>query len=225
MNIPHLRVPGEQRKIVFTISLLFLLVCPLITFAQDPSPTEPTYRRWSLQGAIGNHTIGYPFQNYAASFNPSLSLETDFRLNKNPRHTFSIGLANTWLFNQPTGNTLIVQLGFAYRYTHRSGVFGKIGLDLGNSFFFHSGEAYAYNAETQSYSIASNSFATSYSGYQLSLGYDLDPKMDLPWAFFLRNRFGIQSPYFDADLFPILPQNFLELGIIYRFRKPQNTPQ
>ena len=224
MNISCLWAQGDRKRYVPTTGMLILLLllhCPWSGLAPAPtSSTTQTFSRWSVQAGFGNQTVGFPFQNFAAGFNPAITdVGVDFRLNKNPRHAFSIGLANTCLFNEVTGNALIINLDIAYRYIHKRGPYAGIGLDIGNGILFHSANGYALDRETGTYSSTSNQFSTGYSGFQLSLGYDMEPQHGMGLSFFLRNKFGIHSPYFSADLFPILPINILAVGVSYRIKK------
>lgn len=220
MNIYRRWARVDQKRIALAIGLLFILFVPRVSYAQSPSSNSPSFSRWSIQGAIGNQTIGFPFENTFAAFNPALSdFGLHYRINKHPRHTLSVGIANSCLFNETTGNSFVVHLDLGYTYTHTSGVFGSLGLDIGSGFLFQAREGFTYNADAQVYEPKPNRFNAGYSGFQLTLGYDMGPRFNKPFSFFLRNKFGILSPYFPIELVPILPQNILELGFAFKFKK------
>lgn len=226
MNIYCRWAQVDQKRIALAIGLLFLLLVPRMGYAQTPSSATSSFSRWSIQGALGNQTIGFPFQNSFGAFNPVLSdVGVIYRINKHPRHTLSVGIANSCLFNESTGNTFIIHLDLGYTYTHAGGVFGSFGLDIGSGFLFQQQEGFSYNAETEVYESTSNRFNVGYSGFQLTLGYDMAPRLGKPFSFFLRNKFGILSPYFPTDLIPILPQNILELGLAFKFKKRSSNAE
>ena len=219
MKTSRQQAHGGQERLVLALPLLLFLLLPWRGHAQS-APHPPTFSRWSVQGGLVVTSAGFPFQNLASAAQPSLSdFGAEFRLNKHLSHVISIAIANTWLFNKTTGNAFIAHLDLGYRYIHRSGFYGGLGLDIGSSFLFQSRPAFAYDHGTGTYGDAVNRFSTGYSGFQLSLGYDLFPKQHKGFAFFLRHKFGILPAYFPTDLFPVLPQNHLVVGLSYRFKK------
>ncbi|MEM7037790.1 MAG: hypothetical protein AAF570_12475 [Bacteroidota bacterium] len=227
MNISSRRAMERWKNIALLAGCFLLLFGSGAAYAQSPSTPDSSahFSRWALQTAIGNQTVGFPMQNFGGALNPVFPvLGVDFRLNKNEKHALSIGLTNSWTFNRENGNQLNASLYFQYAFIHRSGVFGGLGIHLGNTVFFHRAEAFQYNAETQGYDTAENRFAAGSSGFLLSLGYDMRKASGHPFSLFLRNRFHFQSPYFSSDLFPVLPTNVLEIGFTYHIPKRKTQP-
>jgi len=209
----------KWRRTAFLWSFFLFLSVPWKGYGQSNSMNS-NLSRWSVRAALGNQTIGFPLQNLTRSFHPVLpALGIGFRLNKNPKHALSTGLTNSWTFNQEMGQLLNFSLFFEYAYRHQSGVFGGIGLDLGNSLFFHQESGYQFDQGSGEYELVPNRFTSGSSGYRLSIGYDLIPQFNKSASIFLRHRFHFQSPYFQSELFPVLPINMIELGICIHLKK------
>lgn len=219
------RLSGKRWIRIAQIFLCLCLGSPLVGAAQ--SEQIPIYGRFSVQGGIGNQTIGYPFQNLVASANPAITdVGIAFRLNKSLTHTFSISLANTYQLNEITGNAYIVNLSLSYRYTHKTGVFGGVGIDIGNSIMSRPRQGYQWDETAGIYTEQKGVFSAGYSGFGLMAGYDLGPTHGKRYSLFVQHKFGIQTPYFPTESFPIMPQNILAIGIGVKLNKfTKSKPQ
>lgn len=201
------------------VFLILPLIIPLAGYAQQDGQHIPTYGRWSVNAAFGNHTAGFPFQNLFTAFNPAISAPgVEFRLSKNLKHTFSIGSQNTLVLNEVTGNSFLGGISLNYTYTHNLGLYAGLELNLGGLAQFYPRQTYVYSEDFEKYEPEkAMPELASYSGFGITFGYDFAPKFKSRYAVFLRNKFLVQSPYFNADLFPILPYNIPELGVKIKF--------
>ncbi len=198
--------------------IISVLCCSSISKAQDSNTT--TYAKFPLKVAIGNHAVGFLYQNSFDSFNPSFSVGTEKGLNKNLKHHLFLPLNLGFVRNKVIGNTVTIDLGFGYRYTHSGGIYLETNLGLGVLNQFHPREIYIQNATDGTYEKATNSgkFATLV-GLRTGIGYDFSKKSDAPWRIGLSHNFFIQAPYFAVMSFPIMPQSTTNISLSYRFKK------
>lgn len=197
---------------------LLIMASPLVSIAQNTTQKNKASGRFSILMANGNQTIGFPFQNWFTSFNPSFNLGIDYRLNKGEQHAVIAGLTTTFIINKVTGHVFAPGLHLKYRYTHKIGCFVSVGLEGGGLFQFYPRAGWKYNSNTQEYDAQTEIIAATYLGFQMTLGYDFAPQLNAPYAVFLRSKSLLQYPYFNAS-FPILPHQLIELGLRIKLSK------
>ena len=204
------------------ISLLYLLIFvafPLISSGQELT-TNNDFGRFSINASLGNHSVGFPFQNQFSAFNPVLpDIGLAFRVNKNLKHRFLLGLNTTFVNNEVVGNEWKTGLNLNYRYTNESGFFGKVGLDIGSISTNYSRQQFEFNTETANYESINQRFNSSYSGYRLAIGYDFENRFNKRYSVFLAHQFYFQTPYFQVQVFEVLPQNIIQVGIEVQLNK------
>ena len=186
--------------------------------AQDDSAIE--YSKFPLKIAIGNHAVGFPYQNSFSAFNPHLSVGTERGLNKNQKHHLFISSNLGFIRNKVIGNTITMDLDFGYRYTHVKGLFFETALGIGLLDQFHPRAIYKQNTTDGTYKKVSDkgTFA-SLIGFKMGIGYDFSKKSNRPFRIGLTHNFFIQTTYFDVKNFPIMPQSTTNILITYKFIK------
>lgn len=207
--------PGISMGLLFLLGGLF----PQL-LAQSPTTTLSRQERWSLHLAVGNHTVGFPFQNLLAQANPAITdVGIGFQLTKSRTHRLSLRSQSSFIWNDEVGNAWLNGLSLRYVYAHQSGVFAGIELNMGSLRQRYPRETYAYQASSKQFVLTeSERIQASYSGFGLLLGYDLHKLDRQGISLFLRSKFYFQVPYFNAQAFPIMPQNMLELGVQLPFQ-------
>ena len=169
---------------------------------------------------LGNQVVGFPFGNIASSFHPTIMGGVEYKLNKNVRHTLAVAFTSFLYKNKTIGNTFATSLDFLYRYTHKSGLFSDVSVDIGSIYQVHPRTVYELNQTTMEYNkTTDNGKFSSQVGFGVGVGYDFNIKFNKPFKIFLRNNFILQTPYFDSKQFPIMPQNVLNVGVTWSLPK------
>lgn len=205
-------------KSIKYLLILFLLSNAYWLKAQDNSPIA--YSKLRLKVALGNHTVGFPYQNSFAAFNPHLSVGTELSLNNNQKHQLFTS-ANVGFFrNKVIGNTITMDIDFGYRFIHKKGIFIETALGLGVLEQFHPRAIYELNPSADSYKkIKDKGTFASMIGLKMGIGYDFSKQSNRPFSIGISHNFFIQTPYFDVDNFPIMPQSTTNISIIYKLKK------
>lgn len=205
-----------------TLIKLLLIFTNILFFnsikAQDISNIE--YAKFPLKISLGNHVVGFAYQNTFDSFNPSFSAGTEKGLNKNPKHHLFVSSNLGFIRNKIIGNTFTIDLNLGYRYTHAKGLFIETSLGIGALNQFHPRDIYTLNTTDGTYERNSNSgkFA-SLTTFRTDIGYDFSKKSKRPFRIGLSHNFFIQAPYFDVKNFPIMPQSTTSISFTYKFKK------
>jgi len=198
--------------------VLFLIIASTGIYGQEAESIE--YRRFPIKLSIGNHVVGFPFQNLSSSFNPAFSLGTEWVLNKNPKHSIIIPAQLGFIQNDIIGSSVNFDIGVGYRFTHAKGVFLSTNLNLGLLNQYHTRTIYSFNSTDGTYQeVKDTGTAASYSGFRLALGYDLNRMLKKPFSIGLEHHFYFQSPYFPIESFPIMPQSTTSITITHKFVK------
>ncbi len=204
-------------------TLKFLLILNALLFsnfitAQDSN--KIAYSKFPLKIALGNHAVGFPYQNAFVSFNPIFSVGTERGINKNQKHHLFVSSNLGFIRNKVIGNTLTIDLGLGYRYTHRVGPFIEASISLGVLDQFHPRDIYTLNSTDHSYEKSTDTGKlASLVGFKTGIGYDFSKRSKLPIRIGLSHIFFIQSPYFDLKNFPIMPQSTTTISVTYKFKK------
>lgn len=199
--------------------IMIFLFFSLCTYARNPSDSA-VYYKLPIKASFGTIAVGYPYQNLFTAFNPTFALGTEFRYNRNITHRLYQTLNLECAFSTELGTKVMVQTDFGYRYTHPIGIFGNVSLGIGILNQFHPRETYQYNPSSGEYdAVRDNGIYGILMGYGLGVGYDFSRKTRCPISLFLQSSFFIQSPYFDLQDFPIMPQSTFQLGISIKIRK------
>ncbi|MEL7530840.1 MAG: hypothetical protein AAFN10_06015 [Bacteroidota bacterium] len=201
----------------FFIITLSMLLGSISLQAQESVRAHSFGERLSLNLGFANHSVGFPLQNQLKAFNPSISnLGIAARLNRSQQHQLLLSVQSSFLANEVIGNSFLLGLAISYRYTHPTGFYTQLGLELGTLSQQSVREAYSYpilNIDPQPEKL---SMTSSYSGLGWQLGYRLSKTGWSRFSVFLSQRFLIQSPYFSISAFDILPQNLLAIGFSYQ---------
>ena len=112
-----------------------------------------------------------------------------------------------------------VGLNLNYRYTNQSGIFGKFGLDIGSISAKYSKQQFQFNTTTETYEPVNQRFNSSFSGYRLAIGYNFEKQFDKRYSVFLAHQFYFQTPYFPVQVFEVLPQNIIQIGVEVQLNK------
>jgi len=198
--------------------ILFALSCSFLMKAQGSSPIE--YSKFPLKIALGNHAVGFPYQNSFSAFNPHLSIGTELGLNKNQKHRLFLSSNLGFIRNKVIGNTITADFDLAYRYTHKKGLFIETAFGLGVLDQFHPRDIYELNPADGTYKKSSDkgTFA-SLIGLKMGIGYDFSKNSNRPFRIGINHNFFIQTVYFDVMSFPIMPQSTTNITITYKFKK------
>ncbi len=189
-----------------------------ISIAQDANASS--YTKFPLKIAIGNHAVGFPFQNSFNAFNLHLSLGTELGLNKNLKHSLFLSSDLGYISNGVIGSSINLNVDFVYRYTHKTNFFLETALGIGMLNQFHPRDIYALNESDGTYDkISDNGTIASLIGFKTALGYDFSKKTDFPFRIAFSHHFFIQTAYFDLRNFPIMPQSSSNILISYKFKK------
>lgn len=202
------------KSIIFLISLSFAIELQ----AQENNQSE--YYKLPLKIAMGNHAVGFPYQNTFSSLHPNISIGSEFPLNKNHKHQLYLSSNIIFIDNNIIGNTIASDLNGAYRFVHSKGIFIENELGLGIVNQYHPRAIFELNSEDGSYSkIDDNGTLSSLIGIRSGIGYDLFRKYNLPIKIGINHYFFIQTSYFDVVSFPIMPQSTTNITIHYKFKK------
>jgi len=204
-----------QNKFLF---IIYALLCTQIVGAQEVDP--PEYSKFPLNISIGNHAVGFPFENLFAAFNPSISVGTERKLNKSKKHQLIASSNLGFIRNKVIGNTITFDINIGYRYTSRFGIYTETHLGLGAINQFHPNDIYTLTETGNKYEKVSNSGTFSnLTGLRMGIGYDLSRRSRVPLSVGLSHNFFIQTPYFDVANFPIMPQSTTNISITFKFKK------
>ncbi len=199
--------------------ILFAISSAHLVKAQDLSAIE--YSKFPLKIAIGNHAVGFPYQHSFDAFNPYLSIGTERGLNRNPKHQLLASSNLGFIRNKVIGNTITIDFGLGYRYTHNRGLFIETALNVGLLDQFHPRDIYEQNTSDGSYEkISDKGTFASLIGFKTGLGYDLSKHSKHPFRIGMDHNFFIQTSYFDIESFSIMPQSTTSISITYKFKKP-----
>ncbi|MCI4669688.1 MAG: hypothetical protein MRZ79_16255 [Bacteroidia bacterium] len=172
-------------------------------------------RTWPIRIQLGNQDVGFGSENTFSSFNPRLSVGTTYLYNKNLKHQLGQHLNMDFTNNRVLGNKLSLQSHFFYRYLHKSGIYGELGIGLGLMRQFYARPIYEKEATGSGYQAAKSSGVNSLNfGYEISLGYTFQNESRIPiQAIFLSSALRIQYPYFNTAAFPIIPLSLTQIGV------------
>lgn len=198
--------------ILLTLSSTYLIK------AQDSRPIE--YSSFPLKIAIGNHAVGFLYENSFKAFNPHLSIGTELALNRNQKHQLVTSSNLGFIRNKVIGNTIVIDFDLGYRYTHKSGVFIETALGLGLLEQFHPRDIYEQNVVDATYQkVEDKGTFASLIGLKTGIGYDFSKDSKHPFRLGINHHFFIQTSYFDVENFPIMPQSTTNITITYKFKK------
>lgn len=198
--------------------ILFALSCSCLIKAQEGSPIE--YSKFPLKLAIGNHAVGFPYQNSFSAFNPHVSIGTELGLNKNPKHSLFLSSNLGFFRNRVIGNTITADFDLGYRYMHKKGLFIETSFGLGALDQFHPRDIYELNPTVGTYEASADKGTFSSSiGFKMGIGYDFSKNSNTPFRIGINHNFFIQTVYFDVMSFPIMPQSTTNITITYKFKK------
>jgi len=205
------------RSIKFFL-IIFALSSSSLIKAQENEKTE--YSKFPLKVALGNHAVGFPFQNVLSASNPFLSLGSELNLNKNIKHRLYFSPSLGFIRNKVIGNTIALDLKIGYRFMHRAGPYLEVDLGLGILDQFHPRVIYEQNETDGSYEeIKDRGTFASLISNNFGIGYDFSKNSKYPFRLSLNHNFFIQSPYFDVESFPIMPQSTSSITLTYKFKK------
>ena len=198
--------------------ILLTLSSSYLVEAQDVNPIE--YSKFPLKISIGNHAVGFPFQNSFNAFNPHFAVGTEKRLNKNQKHQLYLSSNLGFIRNKVIGNTITIDFHFGYRYTRHKGLFIETALGLGVLNQFHPRDIYQQNTTDGMYEkVSDNGTFASLLGLKMGIGYDFSKHSNTPFRIGLNHNFFIQTTYFDLANFPIMPQSTTNITFTYKFKK------
>ena len=198
--------------------ILFALSSSYLIKAQDASPLA--FYKFPLKINIGNHVVGFPFQNSFNAFNPHFSVGTELGLNKNQKHRLLLSSNLGFIRNKIIGNTITIDFDLGYRYNHKTSFFIETAFGLGALNQFHPRDIYKLNTTDGTYEkISDNGTFASLIEFKTGLGYDFSMNSTSPFRIGINHNFFIQTPYFDIENFPIMPQSTTNISITYKFKK------
>ena len=198
--------------------ILLTLSSAYLSKAQDSYPIE--YFSFPLKIAIGNHAVGFLYENSFTAFNPHFSIGTELGLNRNPKHQLFTSANIGFIRNEVIGNTITIDVDLGYRYTPKSGLFIETAIDLGVLEQFHPRDIYEQNVADATYQkVKDKGTFTSLIGLKTGIGYDLSKRSEYPLRIGINHHFFIQTSYFDVENFPIMPQSTTNITITYKFKK------
>jgi len=198
--------------------ILAALTSSILIRAQAESPIK--YAKFPLNIAIGNHAVGFPFQNSFKAFNPNLSFGTEFSINKNPKNQIFTSSNLGYILNNVIGNTITFDIGIGYRYRNKNGPFVESAINLGLLNQYHPQDIYIQNEQDRSYDKTKDKgIFASLMGIKMGIGYDFSMISKKPFKLALMHNFFIQTTYFEVMNFPIMPQSTTNIQLTYKFRK------
>ena len=198
--------------------ILLSIASPFLVNAQEESLLS--YSKFPLKLAIGNHAVGFLYQNSFDALNPHVSLGTEFGLNKNQKHQLFASSNIGFFKNLVIGSTMAVDLNLGYRFTHKIGLFLETELGLGFLNQYHPRAIYVQNSEDGSYEKTTDKGTLASSiGFKTGIGYDFSKNAKTPFRLGINHNFFLQTSYFDVASFPIMPQSTTNLTLTYKFQK------
>jgi len=206
----------KQLNLLVTALFIFLGV----QFIQAQDSEAPSYSRLPIKLSVGSHTVGFPFQNLFSSPNSSLAIGTELGINKNRKHQLYTAANLGFVRNKAIGNTATLSIDLGYRFTSKSNLFFESALGIGMANQFHPTTIYQLNSDTEVYEeVKDRGINASLIGLDVGLGYDFSNNSSTPFKLSIHHRFFIQSPYFDVESFPIMPQSITNITLTYKFKK------
>lgn len=205
--------------IIKKYSFLFLIFfLPILLIAQKEEPIR--YTKFPLKISIGNQVVGFPFQHPFKSFNPHFSIGTELGLNKNLKHRLLLSSSLGFIQNDIIGNAIPIDFHFNYRYTNKIGIYFQPSLGFGISKQFHPRDIYVLKPSNDGYEKKNDQgILSTIIGLKIEMGYDFSKKSNYPISIGIQHNFFIQTPYFDLDNFPIMPQTITNISLTYKFIK------
>lgn len=201
--------------------LLILLAFSYTCLLRAQENEQIEYSNYPLKISLGNHAVGFPFQNSFDALNPHISLGTEKGLNKSNTHRPFIASSLGLIINKFIGNTITLDLDLGYRFTAKGGLYLDMALGLGILNQFHPNDIYIQNATDGSFQkVNDNGRLSSLISLKTGFGYDFSRKTSLPFSIGISHDFFIQTSYFDVANFPIMPQSTTNILITYKFKKP-----
>lgn len=199
---------------------LLILIAISASYFTNAQASEVEYSKLPLKIEIGNHVVGFPFENSFTAFNPHISIGTEIGINKNQKHQLFAATNLGYVNNKIIGNSILFDFDLGYRFTMKGGVFVKTSLSLGILNQYHPNDIYQQNIENGDYvKVDDKGTTASLVGLKMGIGYDFSKNTKFPFRVGLTHNFFIQSPYFDVKSFPIMPQSTSNISITYKFKK------
>lgn len=194
-------------------TMLFLILTGLFSgqsFAQD-------YRRFALKAGMGNHQVGFPYQNLLISINPALSFGSEIRYNKSERNqllqTFDFRIAS----NKELGQSVALTTSLLYRRHFGNQIFIGTGLGIGLVAQQSPREAFVQNSQNDYEKIEAAQTQGMLLQVPFTVGFDMSKRRPLMLS--IDYMPYIQVPYFDAASFPFMPQSVIQFSITFKFKK------
>ena len=120
----------------------------------------------------------------------------------------------------------MIDIDLGYRYTQNAGVYLETTLGLGLLEQFRPRAIYELNTSDNTYAkIKDKGTFVSLIGFKMGIGYDFSKRSNSPLKIGIHHNFFIQTPYFDVENFPIMPQSTTNITITYKFKKSWNSPR
>ncbi len=178
------------------------------------------FSRFSLKNAMGNHAVGFPYENAFLAFTPHVSIGLEMGLNAAKRHGLFIASNLGFIKNEVIGNTIYTDFDLGYRYTSKPAIFMEISLGLGVLDQFHPEDIFQRNTSDGSYEQVNDTGRfSSLVALKTGIGYDISMISNLPITIALTHNFFIQTSYFDVKAFPIMPQSTTNILLTYKFKR------
>ncbi len=200
------------------ILLIFWTVssCVLLKAQEE---NNSSYLRFSLKLNLGNHAVGFPFENTFSTFNPYGSIGTELRLNRSSKHRLFLATNLGVVRNQIIGNSVNLDCDLGYRYTSGFGIYGEMAPSIGIMNQFHPADIYEQRSDGSYAKVNDTGFFASTIGLKLGAGYDLSQRTAIPITLGIHHNFYLQTSYFDVASFPIMPQSTTNISITYKFER------
>jgi|SRR5690606_34279841 len=200
-----------MRKRIFILVIIILIGNQYSNlFGQDVATQQQRVKKYPIDFAIGNISVGRPFSDIF--INRSYPLATFgtacyFLDEKNSQiyQTLKVG----GYYNKNHTSALLVNTEIGYRYTLNFGLFADANLGMGYSHLFKS-HAIDKTGSNKEYEQAREWDTPSLMvNYSLSIGYDFENQSQIPVSVFVR-----YGNYAQLSFNPLiaLPQNCLLIG-------------
>lgn len=173
-----------------------------------------TLSRFRLKAGVGNHQIGFPYQNIFQSSNPAILVGGELRLNKSFENQLVQSLEVRAVSNEELGQSMALATSLNYQKYFRNHWFAGIGIGLGLVNQRSDGNAFELLSNGEFQSVDYSEINGSFVQLPMVLGADIKSVMlsveYIPY---------IQAPFYSSAAFPIMPQSIIQLSITFKFKK------
>jgi len=166
-----------------------------------------------------NHTIGLPFDKpNKKPFNFGMAITSSYPLLLKSHSKITLDAELGYFKHKELATGININTGLSYTFTSGPGIYFTAGIPLGYVHTFNAYDLYSLNSNGEYELTKDKGRSSLFLGYSLQVGYDFRKKLNIPFSFYVKNEWWLQTNY--SKYLPSLLQNTLRIGInIYPFKQ------